>query len=38
VARLLECTTDWCRLEAQDFAGWVRRDEFWGVYPGEALK
>jgi SH3-like domain-containing protein len=38
VARLLECTTDWCRLEAQDFAGWLRRDEFWGVYPGEALK
>lgn len=37
VARLLECQGAWCRIEAGDTSGWVRRSEVWGVYPDEAV-
>ena len=38
IARLLECDGAWCRLEVQGYKGWLKRDEFWGVYPDEAMK
>lgn len=37
VARLLECRGAWCRVEAQDLRGWLRRGEVWGVYADEAV-
>ena len=37
VARLLECHGAWCRIEAQDIKGWLRRSEVWGVYADEAV-
>jgi len=40
IARLLTCphTRDYCKVEIQNFQGWLKRDEFWGVYPGEFIE
>jgi SH3-like domain-containing protein len=38
IARLLECRGAWCRVEAQDIKGWLRRSEIWGVYPDEVVQ
>lgn len=38
IGRLNYCKGDWCRVEAQGIEGWLRRDEFWGVYPDEEVK
>ncbi len=38
VATLLRCQGVWCRLEADGYKGWVRRDEFYGIYPEEKLE
>ena len=37
VARLAECRGQWCRIEADDVAGWLRRGDIWGVYPDETV-
>jgi SH3-like domain-containing protein len=38
VARLLECHGPWCRVDAGEATGWMRRDEIWGVLPDEAIE
>jgi len=42
IAHLLECHSDWCRVEVQngssDVRGWIGRDEIWGVLPDEVVK
>jgi SH3-like domain-containing protein len=38
VAMLDECRDQWCRLDAAGYRGWLKRSEFWGVYPGENLR
>lgn len=40
IARLLECPegTTWCRIDAQGYEGWLRKAEFWGVYPTENVE
>ncbi len=38
IAKLLECKESWCRIEAQDVKGWVRRSEVWGVYATENVQ
>ena len=35
VARLGECTADWCRIVADGYRGWVRKTALWGVDPDE---
>jgi SH3-like domain-containing protein len=35
VGILGSCQSDWCQVEAKGFKGWLRRDEFYGVYPDE---
>jgi len=37
LARLLECHGGWCRVEAQDAKGWLKRGEVWGVYADETV-
>jgi SH3-like domain-containing protein len=37
VAKLIECQTDWCRIEAGGYQGWLQRGDVWGVLPGENL-
>ena len=37
VAELRRCDADWCEIEAGGRRGWLRRTEFWGVYPDERV-
>ncbi len=37
VARLLECRGPMCRVEADNFSGWMRRSDIWGVFPDETV-
>ena len=38
VAQLLQCETGWCRIEADGIAGWVEKNEVWGVFPNEIVR
>lgn len=29
--------SDWCRVQAGDYAGYLKRSQFWGTLPGEAV-
>lgn len=31
IARLMECTIDWCRISADGYRGWVPKFSIWGV-------
>lgn len=37
IGRVLECRTAWCRIDFSGFEGWMRRAQFWGVYPREPI-
>ena len=36
-ALLKRCRDGWCQMEGQGFAGWIARDQLWGVYPDEDI-
>ncbi len=40
VGLIKECPPEmvWCQIQSGGYEGWLRRQEFWGVYPGETLK
>lgn len=38
IARLLECSVEWCRISADGTRGWVRKTSIWGVDPGEIIE
>ena len=40
IAELLNCPegTGWCEISAAGHQGWLRRVEFWGLYPRENIK
>ena len=35
VARLEDCTPDWCKLNAGGYRGWALKTQIWGVKPDE---
>jgi SH3-like domain-containing protein len=35
--RSCEANADWCQVQVGDYRGWLKRDEFWGTLPGEAV-
>jgi len=35
IARVQECSVDWCRLAIDGHKGWARKTSFWGVKPDE---
>lgn len=37
VARLVECTKDWCRIQVSGHKGWIEKSALWGVYPSEIM-
>lgn len=37
IVRLRECRPDWCFVRVEEFEGWLPRDAFWGLYPGETF-
>ena len=40
VVNVVRCPTDtpYCRVEVDGLQGWLKRDDFWGVYPNEAVQ
>lgn len=38
--RLLSCprSKSFCKVEIENIQGWLKRDEFWGVYQGEFIE
>jgi SH3-like domain-containing protein len=38
IAGILRCQGAWCRLDAEGYKGWLKRGEFYGVYPQEKLE
>lgn len=36
--RSCEATSDWCQAQVQDYRGWIKRSDIWGVFPGEAIQ
>jgi len=37
-SRLDECRDDWCKISGENYRGWVRAENLWGVYPGETVE
>jgi SH3-like domain-containing protein len=39
IGRIRACAAgaDWCQVQVEDYRGWLRREEFWGTLPGEAV-
>jgi SH3-like domain-containing protein len=35
--RSCEAASDWCNVQAGSYRGYLRRGQFWGVFPGEAV-
>ncbi len=40
IGDILRCDAgaDWCRVRVKDYRGWLPRSDFWGTFPGEAVK
>jgi len=38
IARIDECTPDWCKLNAGGYRGWVPKSDIWGTHPGEIVE
>ena len=40
MGRLMSCPRDkiYCKIDVENIQGWVKRDEFWGVYPKEFIE
>ena len=38
VARVDLCEVDWCLVTVQGYDGWLRREDVWGVEPGETIQ
>ena len=36
--RACEANAAWCQVQVGDYRGWLKRDQFWGSYPGEAIQ
>jgi len=39
IGRIRSCAAkaDWCQVQVDDYRGWLRREEFWGTLPDEAV-
>jgi SH3-like domain-containing protein len=35
--RSCEASSDWCNVQAGNYRGYLRRQQFWGLLPGEAV-
>ncbi|GAB1381199.1 SH3 domain-containing protein [Pararhodobacter sp.] len=38
VARIMECSSGWCRVSVEGSRGWLETSAVWGVEPGEELR
>jgi SH3-like domain-containing protein len=35
--RSCEASSEWCNVQAGNYRGYLRRQQFWGLLPGEAI-
>jgi SH3-like domain-containing protein len=35
--RACDAAKEWCQVQVQDYRGWLKRADFWGADPGEAI-
>ena len=38
IAKLAHCDPVWCQVETHSYSGWLKRDEVWGLEPGEVVQ
>ena len=40
LGKLVRCEVenDWCKVQIDKYEGWLRRTQFWGVYPKELIE
>ena len=38
IGAISQCKGDWCAIRFEKAEGWMRREELWGVYPGEMIE
>lgn len=38
IANVERCTANWCKVSVEGYAGFLKKDAIWGVYPDERLK
>jgi len=38
IAQVVQCGGQWCRVRGQDYDGWIKQDDLWGVYPSEQVE
>ncbi len=40
IVRLRACdaASDWCQVQVQEYRGWMKRSEVWGLIPGETIQ
>jgi SH3-like domain-containing protein len=36
--RACEANAAWCQVQVGEYRGWLKREAFWGSYPGEAIQ
>lgn len=38
IANIENCSTNWCRVSVEGYAGYLKKDAVWGVYADERVK
>jgi SH3-like domain-containing protein len=38
IGNIRECDGDWCRIEGENFDGYIPQTQLWGAYPGEKVE
>ncbi len=38
IVKLKKCSINWCLINYNDFNGWIKKSNLWGVYPNEKYK
>jgi SH3-like domain-containing protein len=38
IARIVECSVGWCRIQVSGRKGWIDKKHLWGVYPKETIE
>lgn len=38
IGEISQCNEEWCAIRFEQGKGWIRRDNLWGLYPGEEIK
>ncbi len=38
IGTVKSCNPDWCKVQMDEYAGWIRKENIWGVYPEEVIE